>query len=168
MISINTSHIKQDEPYLLQGTEPADFLELSPDDPNVPVEALTPVSYRLSCSMAGADLVVMGRVEFGLRTICSRCCDEFETTVAQEKIILHYEKVKDEQIDLTNDIREELLVSMPSYFLCDENCKGICHGCMVNLNHEPCRCTEEVKEEKEETPTLAEDSPWKKLDQLKF
>ena len=44
MIKINTSHILPDTPYLLEGTEPADVLELPPDaDPPLETFSLPPL-----------------------------------------------------------------------------------------------------------------------------
>ena len=59
MIKINTSHILPDTPYLLDGTESAEILELPPDaDP--PLAPAGDITYHLSAVMAGADLIVTG------------------------------------------------------------------------------------------------------------
>ena len=33
---------------------------------------------------------------------------------------------------------------MDTKTLCSEDCKGLCPGCGVNLNHEACRCKKQV------------------------
>jgi uncharacterized protein len=43
-------------------------------------------------------------------------------------------------IDLSEAIREEIILNIPMKNICDTNCKGICVGCGVNLNNEECQC----------------------------
>lgn len=45
------------------------------------------------------------------------------------------------EIDFTEDIRELLLLAVPSKKLCSSDCKGLCSGCGADLNHETCTCT---------------------------
>ncbi len=45
-------------------------------------------------------------------------------------------------IDLVPFVEECLFVNEPFRVLCDEECKGLCPGCGVNLNHEVCQCEE--------------------------
>jgi len=44
------------------------------------------------------------------------------------------------EIDLTQDIRDLLILELPSKILCSEDCKGLCVNCGVNLNYETCNC----------------------------
>lgn len=44
--------------------------------------------------------------------------------------------------DLTDAVRDALLLELPYRFLCNEDCKGICPGCGVNLNLDTCTCQE--------------------------
>jgi uncharacterized metal-binding protein YceD (DUF177 family) len=71
-------------------------------------------------------------------------------------------------VDRTDEIREELLLSVPMRFLCSEECQGICPGCHVNLNAEKCKCTKSKKKQKEELAVEEEESPWSVLDQLEL
>lgn len=164
MIKINTSHILPDTPYLLEGTEPAGVLELPPDaDP--PLAPAGDISYRLSAVMAGADLIVTGSASVPLATVCARCLDDVRVTVSVKDLCFHFEKVKDLEVDLTEDVREELLLAVPSCFYCSPDCKGICPMCGANLNHETCSCGDAPSE-----PEFGSDapSPWDQLDALKL
>ena len=58
----------------------------------------------------------------------------------QDDILL----LTDGQINLEDLFREEIILSMPSKNLCEENCEGLCDGCGVNLNVEPCTCGREM------------------------
>ncbi len=39
-------------------------------------------------------------------------------------------------------LSEQLLLAMPLHRLCDDECKGLCGGCGVNLNTKMCQCRE--------------------------
>ena len=162
MIKINTSHILPDAPYLLDGTESADILELPPDaDP--PLAPAGDITYHLSAVMAGTDLIVTGRASVPLATVCARCLDDITVTIAVKDLCFHFEKVRDLEVDLTDDVREELLLAFPSCFYCSPDCKGICPMCGANLNHASCACD---TREAEPEPDAAAPSPWDQLDAL--
>ena len=44
--------------------------------------------------------------------------------------------------DLTDAVRDALLLELPYRFLCSEDCKGLCPSCGVNLNLGSCTCQE--------------------------
>ncbi|MEK7250693.1 MAG: DUF177 domain-containing protein [Bacteroidota bacterium] len=47
-------------------------------------------------------------------------------------------------IDITEDVRQTILLSVPLKLLCNENCKGLCPSCGKNLNEGECFCKEEL------------------------
>lgn len=53
---------------------------------------------------------------------------------------LDVELVADDQVDLTNIIREQILLNLPEQVLCKEDCKGLCPECCANLNLKDCDC----------------------------
>ncbi len=59
-------------------------------------------------------------------------------------------------LDLGEAIREELILAMPEYVLCRENCAGLCPQCGKDLNEGPCECR-----------AVSTDSWWAKLEALK-
>ena len=90
-----------------------------------------------------------------LHCICDRCLAPFtmEKTVpyscvlAQEKQFEEDEDivlVENDEVDLGDLARSALILDMDTKFLCDEECKGLCPGCGVNLNFEACHCKKEV------------------------
>ena len=162
MIRINTSHILPDTPYLLEGTESADVLEL-PADADPPLAPAGDIEYRLSAVMAGADLIVTGSASVPLATVCARCLDDIRVPISVKNLCFHFEKVRDLEVDLTEDVREELLLAVPSCFYCSPDCKGICPVCGANLNHASCACD---RTPAEPGPDPAAPSPWDQLDAL--
>ena len=152
MIKINTSHIG-DEGLPLEGEEDSSILELSDLKLGVPCG---PIKYRLHASMAGQDLVVMGKASVSMKAECGRCLEECSLEVAAKDICHHFEKVPDQEIDLTSDIREDVLMAVPLSFLCSPSCKGLCSHCGADLNKAKCRCK----------PDKGENSAWDALDKL--
>jgi len=59
-------------------------------------------------------------------------------------------------IDLSEDVRQTMLLAVPLKLLCTENCKGLCPHCGTNLNSGTCTCTQ-----------LTVDSRWEQLSKLK-
>ncbi|MGH7769034.1 MAG: YceD family protein, partial [Candidatus Binatia bacterium] len=47
----------------------------------------------------------------------------------------------EEEIQLTPLVREQVLLALPTRPLCDENCRGLCPKCGVDLNENSCRCS---------------------------
>lgn len=48
-----------------------------------------------------------------------------------------------DKIDITEDVREYLLLEVPIKKLCKEDCKGLCPRCGKNLNDGQCSCKPE-------------------------
>ena len=162
MVKINTCHIG-DEPMPVDGTESSDILDFV----NVPgAPEMAPVSdivYHLLASKTGQDLLVSGTASFQLSSVCSRCLKPVTLTVTADKLCLFYEKVPEQEVDITGDLREELLLCLPDYIRCSEDCKGLCPKCGADLNEGPCACDGEG----DEAETPSGNSPWSVLDGLK-
>ena len=47
------------------------------------------------------------------------------------------------QLDLGEVIREELLLAVPDYLVCRDDCRGLCAQCGADLNQGPCDCRPE-------------------------
>ena len=48
------------------------------------------------------------------------------------------------QIDLTETVRQHVLLEIPMVTLCKEDCAGLCSQCGKDLNEGPCDCQPEV------------------------
>ena len=147
MIKINTAQIGP-EGLHIDGEEDSAILELESIH-GIPVFRCSPIHYDLNATMVGQDLLVTGSAF---------------VKVGDPKICVHIEKVPEEEVDMTPEIREDILLAMPSRFKCSENCKGLCSGCGVNLNTEKCRCSAKKKKQKQPLPN----DTWSALDDLKL
>ncbi len=65
--------------------------------------------------------------------------------------------LEDDKIDLTELVREQILLNVPTQFFCRENCQGLCENCGANLNLTKCNCKDDEI-----------DPRWQGLRELKF
>lgn len=118
-----------------------------------------PVSYKIHVELAGQDLVATGSAEAPLALLCGRCGRFFSTNVKISSFLRAYNwNDHPEVLDLTGDIREDLLLEVPPYPVCSPDCRGRCPQCGKNLNDGPCGCPPR--------PDWDEGSPWGELDNL--
>jgi len=89
---------------------------------------------------------------------CDRCLDEFDQNLEAGFQLVYSKHSRDQddddayrflseeetEIDLSSDIRENILLVIPMKHLCKESCQGLCPHCGVNLNYETCNCRPET------------------------
>ena len=63
---------------------------------------------------------------------------EDEAQVAEEDVDISY--YQDDQIDLSELLREQFYLALPMKPLCRDDCKGLCPQCGTNLNTGTCAC----------------------------
>ena len=139
-------------------------------------ESITPESIEVdpsTCkSLLRVDLFVNKRpgkiqvnvsIEAEQTVICDRCCDDLViTTSGQSSVyfserepILPEEDPGDEyrcfvlgqsQLDVSAEVRDALILSIPYQNFCSPDCKGLCAKCGTNLNQSECVCVKEATE----------------------
>lgn len=88
----------------------------------------------------GNEVLIKVEVSGDYRDDCSRCLDEVKNTW-KCNINLNFEVEQNQEIlDITDDLRQEILIRVPAKVLCDKDCKGLCPTCGNNLNHLQCDC----------------------------
>ena len=122
----------------MTGKEPVEILGLEPADR---VQVTAPVSYDLFVQVVDKELVVMGTLTTKTKATCGRCAEMFSTKLTISDFLRAFEfKAGEDEIDLTADIREEVLLHLPRYPVCSPDCKGLCPQCGHNLNAGACGC----------------------------
>ncbi|MGI6086567.1 MAG: YceD family protein [Kiritimatiellia bacterium] len=97
--------------------------------------------YDLRAECLGNELLVRGKLTMDLECLCARCGAWFNRQqTVPEFVRLFRLHDNDTAIDLTDDIREDMILSFPSNWLCSDDCQGLCSACGADLNHGPCRC----------------------------
>jgi uncharacterized protein len=149
------------------------------DNAGQPIVA-TNVTGNAKVTRLSRDLLVQGDVVAQVRLQCSRCLDDitvpveaaleekFQPTIdvetgrplrpaTEEDDDTAFELTPNHEMDLTEPVRQALLVSLPIKPLCRDDCKGLCPECGANWNEGPCDC---------ETETI--DNRWQALRELQL
>jgi uncharacterized protein len=105
------------------------------------IRVASPIRYDFFAQKVSAELVVTGTMSVELSVECVRCTEFFSTSLQDLSFLRAYEIPEGvEKIDLTPDIREDILLELPAYPVCTPDCKGLCPHCGKNLNGGACGC----------------------------
>lgn len=118
-------------------------------------EFVDPVRVALEIYRQDEQLQVRGTAAVAIRQVCVRCLRETERELAADvSVVARARAQRDageeapdgliyhdgEIVDLTGEIRELLLLEVPSAPVCSAQCPGLCHRCGTDLNEGPCGC----------------------------
>lgn len=126
----------------------------------------SPVTVELQLDNEEAELRIRGDVSLPAQVECARCLGLFservETqfsarylrcsglpepegdTVGGDEEAVHCLPPDASEVDLTDEVRQAILVSLPIRTLCGESCRGLCPVCGTNLNESQCGCERPV------------------------
>lgn len=119
------------------------LIHLNPIDVNVQVTRLNPHLFAAEAEQSTEAIFV-----------CSRCLTHFDATLhqkwqerftdveegTQEDGEDEVHQVEGNVIDLLPYVREAFLLDLPFAPLCQEDCKGLCPKCGINLSIDTCDC----------------------------
>ena len=123
-----------------------------------------PIKGHVRMRRTNQGLLVDGWVDLTLALNCTRCLKNFEQPTHATFAEQFYPTVDvvtgmpmpafDEEeifpiddhhlLDLTEAVRQNVLLALPMVTICQENCQGICPQCGKDLNLGPCDCKPEV------------------------
>lgn len=114
------------------------------------------IEIQVEADMIGHELHLQIKLNSEFRIACSRCLESFIFQGHEKMIkVYHYNThirhtMKDgdfielpvgtTEIDLSEDIRDMVFLTLPMKPLCSESCQGLCTECGINLNKERCQC----------------------------
>ncbi len=136
---------------------PIDMSQAVPtDDPcflDVGLELDEPVELSGRLMEAGSGRFYWhGTLRAVVRSACRRCLELVAVHVDQqiEVLFAEWEDSNDPsaylippgsgELDPGEALREELILAVPGYVLCDQNCRGLCPVCGANFNESLCNC----------------------------
>ena len=115
-----------------------------------------PVEVDLRVGLTGERGVhVRGALRAPLVLTCRRCLSDFQRDLTVSLDLLYDPGVEKEgekdqvyaleaeaaDLDLGPALREQLLLAVPPYPVCREDCRGLCPKCGIDRNEESCDCT---------------------------
>ncbi len=133
------------------------------DDPTHPIRLVEPIQVDFRLERAGQDVRVGMRLVSAVSLACARCLEPFVLPIEVQtrftfckacgRTWQHREtglSVEDletgsydgDEIDLSELVYEQIVLSLPMKPLCSADCKGFCPRCGANLNLESCGCVE--------------------------
>lgn len=129
---------------------------LAPDDARLDgldVTLIRPVRVTGQVAAAGPGRYYWrGELDTTVRGACRRCLAAVDVPVRVPVGVMFTEDSSADDpsawviepnasvLDLSPAVREELILSAPTYVLCREDCRGLCPGCGEDLNVGACTC----------------------------
>lgn len=121
------------------------------------LELLSKVQIDLHVTRVLKEVTVTGDVKLTIQTPCSRCVEAVKVDLnplvslvltSSEKLRgedhdFENETYQDDELDLSDYLREQVAVSLPVKVVCKESCIGLCMVCGANLNEANCACEKE-------------------------
>jgi len=101
------------------------------------VEFIAPIQVTAVFYKERSTVWVKVAARGSLRLVCGRCLTDYTHGYAG-RFDLSYEVEGRLALDVTDDIRQEILLDYPVRFLCKESCLGLCPQCGKNLNEGSC------------------------------
>lgn len=114
-MKVHLNQIPLDGTQHYEGEIPSSVLELKPEDG----VALTPIHYSLDAGVSGDGLFAVGSLRVRLQLCCVACLQNFEKELDLPDYAAHVELTGPELVDLTPEIREDILLLLPSHPRCD-------------------------------------------------
>jgi len=146
-----------DLPLTIEGELNQSVFELK----NYDVQASTHLKYHLELTLFETELLVRGQVSITFEAECSRCWKLLSYDVVLEDLVMSIEvDEEDEVYDLTDELREEVLIELPQYF----TCARVLGGDECEVNYPQKNVDKDTKDVVEELPSQSEDSRWAGLD----
>jgi len=141
-------HLKQIPPegLHLEGEDPAAILELN--DPSVQPKG--DVRWALDIGLSEGGLFATGQLAVDLGLQCVSCLKKFTYPLRVEDFATQMELAGSETVDLTDQVREDILLALPPYPHCDWN-GDVCKGAARKVTQSP-----------------GDSHTWDELDKLKF
>ena len=131
----------------LEGEEPASILELN--DPTF--RPRTGIRWSLDIGLSDGGLFATGKLAADLEMTCVACLRKFTYPLRVDDFATQVELKSPETVDLTDQMREDILLALPPYPHCDWNGQNVCKGALRKVKESP-----------------GESHTWDALDKLKF
>ena len=115
------------------------------------IKLTTPVTVEGSIKNVSGVLYLELMCSVSFDTNCSRCLEKISRTLdfavnerlsrksLDEEVII----IDSHEVDLDEPVAMGLCSALPINYVCSEDCKGLCHVCGCNLNHQSCDCEDD-------------------------
>ncbi|HHT97002.1 MAG TPA: DUF177 domain-containing protein [Clostridiales bacterium] len=114
--------------------EPVDLVVTNIGRKKVLMEADGKVTIELFCNRCLSKIIYPMKINISKEVDLNQTDEERIKNLDEASYIINYE------LDLDVLICNEIILGFPMQVLCDQDCKGICNKCGLNLNNKNCDC----------------------------
>ena len=137
----------------IEGADKNAILDLKETD----IKPLGDVEYSLDVGLSDGGFFATGVVGIDLELECVSCLEKFRFPLRVHDFACQIELTSSETVDLTEPIREDILLALPPHPHCDWNGERVCQGVFPRS-----------KTDASEQPLADTRDAWGALDQLKL
>ena len=131
-MKVKLSEVPEEGLTLLERLDP-ETLGLGTPDLKFPRPPEVSATFHKERDTVRVEVDVSGQTE----QLCARCLERFGRPYG-ERFHLGYSTQGLVELDITDDVRQEVLLSFPVRCLCREDCRGLCPQCGANRNERSC------------------------------
>jgi len=99
-----------------------------------------PVEFVGQATNTGRRIVVRGFAKGRATAVCDRCLEEFADEAPAEPGDDERIYGEDDIIDISCDIEQAFVLTLPIRIVCRDECRGLCPRCGRDLNTGECSC----------------------------
>jgi len=124
-----------------------------------------PIEVVLTATKSGDEMVFQGKVSTLIEAECARCLELFEKRISSKvQFVVQFMDVggpedtgdddfvvlpkTTEDYDISDRVRETIILELPYKPLCKVDCRGLCPMCGADLNETDCGCTQDKTDER--------------------
>lgn len=126
---------------------------------------------KITAALFGKNIVISGNINGLAELECVRCLEKFPFKINSEVNLVYsndseFKTLPDEinpeeeiifyfdgpYLDTSKELRDTLLLEVPNFPLCNENCQGLCTVCGANKNINPCKCKNGIAKKNKPEP----------------
>jgi uncharacterized protein len=136
-----------------------DELDLNNDETQI----IGPVVGEVRFQRTNQGILATGTLDATVRQQCVRCLDECDSSLHLSFSDLYMPTIEvvsghpmpkfteedafsidaHHHLDLSEALRQQIILALPMQPLCSEDCQGLCPTCGINRNHATCACVDE-------------------------
>ncbi|MFC1568828.1 DUF177 domain-containing protein [bacterium] len=115
------------------------------------------MNIQANVTLLGEDVLVKLAIDADTSLYCDRCGEKFHHKIHGDITTLFTSDPQNmegadggevrlfdnhaSELEITQEIVDALILSVPSKIICNEKCKGLCSQCGVNFNEKSCTCS---------------------------
>ena len=123
------------------GEDPVEALAWEGEETDI-IRPSGPLRWNFTAKLFDTELLINGEASADFEGLCARCGKPMKLTIREPLAFSMSVDDNAVEADLTPEIRDAVLLALPSNPLCREDCAGLCPRCGGSLENGACDCAE--------------------------